>query len=85
MPVFPTRHVDKEIGDLSVWEACPQTGRSFSNVNVIQIYGKQIDGCWGYGGLDTVYVIEMHTDKNVCPRASAALWRPRCRRLQARV
>lgn len=39
----------------------------FLNVNVIQIYGRQIDGCGGYGKLDTVYVIEMHTDKNVRP------------------
>lgn len=75
LSVLPAMWINK-MG--AVWEACPQTGRSwgFSNVNVIQIYGRQIAGCWGYGGPDTVYVTEMRTDKNVCPRASAALWKP---------
>lgn len=49
------------------WSADRQTDRQAAvgglNANVIQIYG----GRRAWGRADTVYVIEMHTGKNVCP------------------
>lgn len=57
---------------LSVRPIHRETGVGVLNVNVIQIYGRQIDGCGGYGGEDTVYVIEMHTDKCLPPSPSSA-------------
>lgn len=64
---------------LSVCTARPLKGKEFFlNVNVIQIYGREIDGCWGYGSrLDAVYVIEMHTDKKGLPLSSGGALKPK--------
>lgn len=65
MPVVPAVWINRMEGCLSLREAHPQRGwrAGALNVNVIQIYGRQIDGCRGYGGADTVRAIEMRIDK----------------------